>query len=361
MTFIDERYPYNKNSYFPRKYIDEEELGSLKEEDFLEDNIFPMDRINKKFYVDKKNSEMLCFTLNFNEILTDDMIKEIEENNYKIIMFSLRFNKSIDKLPECVNKIVFDELSDFNKSIVKLPKYLTHLKLPSEYNKRISIFPDTITHLDLGDSNKFCIPKLPNNLKYLKIGMFYEKELPPLPLSLEILEFDRNSKFNLRLDNLPIFLVKLVLGYEYNQPINNLPSSLKILEFSEYSKFNHELDNLPIGLEVLIFRFDSKFNQPLNFLPNSLKKLVLENEYKHKLDNLPNSIIMLKLLKCDYNHNFPSSLKVLIINTCDIILENIGDNVETIDVLNIRIPSELPKKINKFYEYSVNKKLSRIS
>ena len=47
------------------------------------------------------------------------------------------------------------------------------------------------------------------------------------------------------IDNLPIGIEELYLGENFNLELNNLPNSIKIIKFNIHSTYNEELNNLP--------------------------------------------------------------------------------------------------------------------
>jgi hypothetical protein len=53
------------------------------------------------------------------------------------------------------------------------------------------------------------------------------------------------------IDNLPNSIEELNLGIQFNLPLDNLPSSIKSIKFNKQSKYNKPLYNLPSLLEIL--------------------------------------------------------------------------------------------------------------
>jgi hypothetical protein len=53
------------------------------------------------------------------------------------------------------------------------------------------------------------------------------------------------------IDNLPNSIEELNLGIYFNLPLDNLPSSIKSIKFDKQSKYNKQLLNLPSLLEIL--------------------------------------------------------------------------------------------------------------
>ena len=52
-------------------------------------------------------------------------------------------------------------------------------------------------------------------------------------------------------ENLPNSIEELNLGYYFYLELDNLPNSIKIIKFNSESKYDNELNNLPENLELL--------------------------------------------------------------------------------------------------------------
>ena len=53
------------------------------------------------------------------------------------------------------------------------------------------------------------------------------------------------------IENLPNSIEKLNFGCYFDLELNNLPNSIKIIRFEKNSKYKKELNNLPRQLEIL--------------------------------------------------------------------------------------------------------------
>jgi hypothetical protein len=118
-----------------------------------------------------------------------------------------------------------------------------------------------------------------------------------LPNTIEQLNFGYH--FNQPLI-LPTTLTHLTLGNEFNQPIN-LPNSLIYLSLDEC--FNQEI-NLPFGLKYL--KLGTNNHRIINNLVNTIEELVLDCNFNLELNNLPNSIRIIKFKNPDYTKNLNS-------------------------------------------------------
>lgn len=91
-----------------------------------------------------------------------------------------------------------------------------------------------------------------NNLRILSLNKYFNQPFLP-PLSVEVIYFPRASRFNQPLEWVDrIHLRKLVLGERFRQPLDQLPNSVKVLRFSPTSRYNLPF-NPPHQLERVIF------------------------------------------------------------------------------------------------------------
>ncbi len=268
------------------------------------------------------------------------------------IKFGKSFNKSIDKLHNYVEEIGFGY--DFNQIIKKYPKKLKKILFGFSFNQLIDNLPEEITVLEIGLSFNQKITKLPNNLNKFSIynsGVILpkfsqnlkicewccKKTLRQLPKTINKLII--RPKYKLEniyhtFDDLthlvmhsckikkklifPKNLNKLQMFYPiYDFKLDNLPNSIVLLEITSNNVLNDELDNLPNSIRTLILSY-TKYKFPLNYLPNSIKKLNLSN-YNFVLNELPSSIEKLELY--NYNNdlnNLPLQLKKLRLSNSEI-------------------------------------------
>jgi hypothetical protein len=153
-------------------------------------------------------------------------------------------------------------------------------------------------------------------------------------IMLEQLTFGHkfNKSLSNSLDNL-IMLEKLTFGHRFNKPLANsldnlislqqlslcsfnqelnIPSNIHILNLDivninliEYLtnnieelnlgwNFNLELNNLPNSIKIIRFDIDSNYNSELNNLPKSLEILELPKKYNNKIINLSTNCIVIK-------------------------------------------------------------------
>lgn len=191
-------------------------------------------------------------------------------------------------------------------------------------------------HEDKGDI-------IPNNIKYIKLEPNNCYTINALPISIKTLKFNNDKftfKYMVKINNLPNSIRKLYVDHHYNNHTNNLPNLIETLFFNFCFKkkinnlpnsirklnvgilFKHKIINFPNNLNTLLYnvfkgytftyRLFCTYNNELDNLPSTLNKLVLQNNYKGKLNLLPNGLHILKLRtgdNCDINlDNLPTSL-----------------------------------------------------
>lgn len=155
--------------------------------------------------------------------------------------------------------------------------------------------PATITHLAIiyysfpvNSSN------LPPNLSHLCINWSHGYYLLP-------------NCFNFNLDSYPNFFLPFNPS-PYFWPLDDLPASLTTLYINIDIK-NHPLDHLPPALTHLVV--ETQFNQNICFdhLPESLQHLHIKAPVTVPLDHLPSSLTHLSIALCSSSlDNLPSSL-----------------------------------------------------
>jgi hypothetical protein len=85
------------------------------------------------------------------------------------------------------------------------------------------------------------------------------------------------DKTNINLiENLTNNIEELNLGLFFNSELNNLPNSIKIIRFDIYSGYNLELNNLPKSLEIL--KLPINYNNKIKNLSTNCK-IIQKVEY----------------------------------------------------------------------------------
>lgn len=108
--------------------------------------------------------------------------------------------------------------------------------------------------------------------------------------------------------NFPKTLTNIVLSNEYKYLLNDLPLNLISLYLS--SKYPFPLDDLPINLEILSIS-GNDYGFELDKLPINLKRLLIFGNYNFPLDDLPPNLLYLKLKDQYYKfplNNLPDSI-----------------------------------------------------
>ena len=137
-----------------------------------------------------------------------------------------------------------------------------------------------------------------NNDFELKYSAYWKqnKYNQPIQLIPEINELFFGMNFNQSI-NFVEGIKKLSLGYNFNQSVE-LPLSIKYLKLETYFNNPQLIDNLPNGVEELVVGYFC--GSELNNLPNSIKIIKLKrrsfgNEHNKELNCLPESIEYLEL------------------------------------------------------------------
>lgn len=244
----------------------------------------------------------------------ENMLTSIEDNNLMILEdYS---NEEFNKIINCVYskphlfKPNFSSIKNYKKSQYNYPinfnyyEHVTHLTLGHDYNCSFYYTPESslnLTHLTFGHSfNQTLI--LPKNVTHLTFG----------------------NKFNQKI-NLPNNLTHLTFGYEFNQKVN-LPEKLTYLIFG--FNFNQKV-NLPNNIIKLKIN-NNKID--IDYLSNNLEELELGKCFNLQIDNLPNSIKILKIFNDNYNKNLnclPNSIEILQLPK-NYKIENIPSNLQKI-------------------------------
>jgi hypothetical protein len=229
------------------------------------------------------------FKYKFNEKLDKyyDLIKLYDTlifSNYTDVNICIKTNNFYDK--EYHNIYFF---SRFNQKII-LPENLTHITFSYHFNQEL-ILPYTLTQLTFGESFNQVV-ELPESLTHLTFG-FYFNRVVKLPESLTHLTFgyDFNQKVNI-----PLKLKYLRLDCNNLCLIENLPNNLEELVLGKY--FNLELNNLPNSVHIIRFSPDNiYYTRELNNLVDSIEILELPPNYQNKIKNIPQRLKKIKLSK----------------------------------------------------------------
>jgi hypothetical protein len=152
------------------------------------------------------------------------------------------------------------------------------------FNNKITSFPNTLTHIIFEGDSHFTknLPRLPPRLMHLELGSQYNKPILYLPSTLLYLD----------------------LGFHFNKRLPPLPKNLEYFYTGEY---NHKFI-VSSKLKYLIV--GSNYKHKISQLPNTLLHLILSDEYNKVLPPLPDSIIYLGL-GWNYNHKYPALPKSL--------------------------------------------------
>ena len=75
------------------------------------------------------------------------------------------------------------------------------------------------------------------------------------------------------IENLTNNIEELNLGMNFNLELNNLPNSIKIIRLNINSNYNLELNNLPKSLEIL--ELPKKYNKEIKNLSSNCKIILL--------------------------------------------------------------------------------------
>lgn len=237
----------------------------------------------------------------FNDKLNDETLEELKD--YKKVIFDCRFNQPIDNLPNNIEYIEFNNLSekyeskatDFNQSVDNLPSNLKTLVLRvNKFDYTLDLLPESLEILYFECVETICVD-----------GGVYDPE---------------TGMKRIYFDNLPINLKKIIIDIgNFNSPLDNLPDSL---------------ENLTLISTLNLSKLDN--------LPKKLKELTINGSYFNDLNNLPDSLEVLKLKRIDMNihykkmilsvNNLPKNLKKIKLVESDVsIIKLSGMNVDITD------------------------------
>jgi hypothetical protein len=80
------------------------------------------------------------------------------------------------------------------------------------------------------------------------------------------------------IENLVDTIEELELGQYFNLELNNLPNSIKIIKFTEYAYYNKELNSLVDSIEYL--KLPPYYDKKILCVPKSLKKIRCSKKYE---------------------------------------------------------------------------------
>jgi hypothetical protein len=80
------------------------------------------------------------------------------------------------------------------------------------------------------------------------------------------------------IDNLLNSLEELILNNYFNLPLNNLPNSIKIIKIFN-NNYNENLNNLPSSVEHI--KLNVNYGKPMRNIPLNLKLIECHKNYKY--------------------------------------------------------------------------------
>ena len=270
-------------------------------------------------------------------------------NSITHLTFGDAFNQPVDKLPNSITHLTFGYM--FNQPVKSLPNSITHLtfNFSSIFNLSVESLPNSITHLTFGNEFKQPVETLPNSITHLTFGYAFNQPVESLPNSITHLTF--GYAFNQPVESLPNSITHLTFGMDFNHPVDKLPSSVTHLTFG--SVFNQPVESLPNSITHLTFGY--AFNQPVESLPNSITHLTFGAHFNQPIDSLPDSIVYLDfggkqdVVRPIFNqiiNKLPETLETLILNR---------EYRSKINLCNLNHLTELviPKEIKKYVPESL--------
>ncbi len=331
--------------------------------DVLPESIFDI-TYEWKYSISRDNPETIYI---LDETEWDDNIL-YSVSKYSKIIFSDSYNKPLGQFPDSIREVLFR--TDFNQPIDILENCNSIKKITfysnSDFNQLIDRLPKNLTHLYLSRAFNQSIDKLPDNLLVLVIQGDFNQPINCLPYNLVKLTINSDT-FNYPLDNLPNSLKNLTLiGREFNYPLDNLPEGLEYLDIEiPTHTYIQNLPNSLIGLKINSYT-DSDSDFEIKNLPDSIQILNLNNLSDFEIINLPTNLISLKLGE-KFNSpiiSYPTGLKHISYGSkFNQSVENLPDSLEFIEFgkkfnqpIN-RYPSNL-KKI--YFNANFNKPIDNL-
>jgi hypothetical protein len=261
----------------------------------------------------------------------------------KHLKLGKQFNQSIDYLPDLIS-LEFDYWCHYKHydSLI-LPDTITHVKFA--FMQRVWIdLPDGIISAHIGYLNNHTIPpeRLPKTLKNLEVYSFGATELPP--------QLERVSGFGLGgITYLPNTLKYISAATRKRIPPGLIPEGVESLEITSV----YELENLPDSIKKLkVVRCAEHGNNPIGDLPKYLEYLAINYSFNHPFIipegikciyfnntfnqpiELPKSVRELQLGYC-YSHPLPENTKLdlLIVHSRYEITPALRKNVKKIKII----------------------------
>jgi len=202
---------------------------------------------------------------------------------------------------------------DLNLDLLNYSDILTHCKtiiFDKNYdNIKIGHLPINIENIIFNDESQYnrSIDNYPFNLKKIKFGNCFSQPLDNLPSSLEELEFASDSEFNCPINDLPNLIKKIVFGKYFNMLLNNLPPNLEYLSILS-NCYSHELKNLPLNLKYLYFYDEPDYYccKEIKLFPNKLIEIRFPFNYSFEIKNLPESV---EIIRISYKYLFANELR----------------------------------------------------
>lgn len=243
----------------------------------------------KKNFICRNN--LIIFIRDFNEPL-NNYIEII--NNHDTIFFGRLFNKDISILPPNITCIIFSSDSEFNQEIKDFPFNLKKIFFGNKFNKNLEYLPNSLEELEFYSFSEFNndLSNLPTSIKKITLGKNYSKELNNLPSNIEYLKLCSNYKHNIK-----VFPVKLkyLNFYEYDKDDNIYNDFYRKQSSStSYEHYSYNTNN------ILHINFN------ISNLPDGIIEIVYPKNYLFPIENLPNS---LKIIKINFNYKFIEKLK----------------------------------------------------
>ena len=172
-----------------------------------------------------KMNKLVFIDENFNEPITEQIIKDIIRSNCKKIDFPNTFNQPIDNLPDDIIDLSLSV--KFNQPINNLPINLKKLLLFGEFNQTIDNLPPNLETLVIVGNFNQEINNLPNNLKYISLPVNYNQNINMLPDSVEFIWLSYN--YVTKIDNIPTNLkeIKIFASYPYLRNLKKIKKERK--------------------------------------------------------------------------------------------------------------------------------------
>lgn len=240
--------------------------------------------VNKKMY---KIRENVTFTNNYK-------LSQIKYSSFFNNFESVEVDSILDDntiLPKKIQKLkYYTKLSGhgIKTCISNLPHSIRVLNIQSEYsNDDIKVnIPPNVEKLKIGFMVTI-MNKIPNTLKDLKIRYYTEITRNCIPITVESLYLDISHYGTFKCDNIPAHIKSLKFGNVFNCDLEGrFGANISSLSFGHF--FNRSLDG---------------------HLPEKLKYLYLCMLFRHKLNQIPDSVLYIRLGKYSNRLAVPDEIK----------------------------------------------------